>query len=190
MSDVEDFKSRIEASMKKLHQREWTKQKRENGIDRAPRKKIKDPEKLVEKDVRKWFEKMRFDFSVVESKAVWNNEAGAYIDGQTESGFSDIVGNNRHGLSMWVELKAKGKRSNASVAQVQFLLRKIKTNCFAVVVDGSSILDRYYSEWLQYIDSGDYIGGRKYLKSLLPERKLNEIGEGKNSNVSASDFFK
>lgn len=120
------------------------------------------PEKLVEADCLDWAKKNNCFFHVVESKGVYSQEADRFVAGQAENGYPDLSGNNSAGHSMWVELKAKDKRSNLSPGQYNFLLKKIEQGCFAVVVDSSERLNEFYYSW---------VGSKNkeaYLKSILP----------------------
>ncbi|MCB0415993.1 MAG: hypothetical protein KDD50_16765 [Bdellovibrionales bacterium] len=134
--------------------------------EKQSRKKKNDkPEKLVEKDVLAWCEKNNISMHVIESKAVYSATAGRYLSGKAEPGFPDLVGNNKAGLSMYVELKAKDRRSNLSIEQYEFLLSKIKEGCFAVVVDSDKRLEEYY---FTFLNSKSREG---YLKGVLPVPK-------------------
>ena len=128
----------------------------------GPKRKNEKPEKEVEKDVLDWSKKNNCFLHVVESKAVYSVSAGRYLAGQAEDGYPDLSGNNTDGHSMWVELKAKGKRSNLSVNQYEYLCSKIDQNCFAVVVDSSDILNEFYYSWKNSKNR------QAYLKSVLP----------------------
>lgn len=131
----------------------------------SARGKSKKPEKLVEKDCLDWAKKNSVFLHVVESKAVFSQAAGRYLSGQVESGFPDIVGNNMSGQVMWIELKAKGKRSTLSPVQYLFLTEKIKQGCFAVVVDSADLLHEYYYTWKSSKNPPSY------LMSLIPVPK-------------------
>jgi hypothetical protein len=125
-------------------------------------KKNESPEKDVEKSCLAWGGKNRCYFHVVESKAVYSHAAGRYTHGQAESGYSDLSGNNANGHSLWVELKAKGRRSNLSAEQYWFLKSKIEQGCFAVVVDSAEILNEFYYKWAGSKNK------ESYLISILP----------------------
>ena len=110
------------------------------------------PEKQVEKSVLEWCARSGFDISVVESKAVYSRSAGRYLRGQTEAGFSDLVGVTSTGRACFIELKAEGKRSTLKPHQYDFLLRKIKLGAFACCVDSVELIDSIYTRWLNIID--------------------------------------
>jgi hypothetical protein len=121
--------------------------KKTSGVKKKKSKNSR-PEKQVEKEVLALSKILGFDLSVIESKAVYSRAAGVYLSGQAEQGFSDLVGNDKNGHALFIELKAKGKLSTVSASQIYFLTRKIKTNAFAVVVDSSDLLARLYTQWV------------------------------------------
>ena len=108
------------------------------------------PEKQVELEIISWGSRNGFDLTVVDTSAVWNPMAGRYLSKQASESLPDMIG-NYGGLSVWIELKAPGRRcvinSKSSQHQRAFLMRKIKQGCFAVVSDGEahlrSIWDKY-----------------------------------------------
>lgn len=128
----------------------------------SSRGKNKKPEKIVEKDCLDWAKKNSVFLHVVESKAVFSQAAGRYLRGQTESGLSDLIGNNTSGHSVWIELKAKDRRCTLSLIQHKFLSEKISQGCFAVVVDSADRLHEYYYTWLNNKNP------KAYLTGLLP----------------------
>ncbi len=119
-----------------------------NGVKRKSNAR---PEfELTVKPCWKWFAANGFSMSIIESRAVYNADAGRYIDGQTESGFPDSVGCCPDGTAAFVEFKAPGSLSNISLGQYEFLMEKIKLGCFAVCVASVSSLDR---TWCDFIDA-------------------------------------
>lgn len=133
------------------------------------RKKNHAPEKVVEKQVLAWLSGQGFCVSVVESKAHYSKAAGAYLGQSAPSGFPDIVGNDRHGRAIYIELKAPGKLSTVRPAQVLFLLRKIETNCFACVIDSLERLQELYQFWDQTVERD---ARENYLRSRLPKKAI------------------
>jgi hypothetical protein len=97
------------------------------------------PEKLVELEVISWGNRNGFDLTVVDTSAVWNPIANRYLSKQASESLPDLIGNYGW-LSVWIELKAPGRRcvinSKSSQHQRAFIMRKIKQGCFAVVSDG------------------------------------------------------
>jgi hypothetical protein len=144
---------------------------------RQVRQRNESPEKQTEKEVLNYCLMQGFDVSVVESKAVYSRSAGRYLRGQTEAGFSDIVGTDKNGFAVFIELKASGKLKTISQSQTEFLKRKIESNAFACCVDSSDMLDHIYNNWLN-LKSSSSVEAKKYLMSILP----------KNNKAKDNDF--
>lgn len=157
--------SRRHAGIKKREPKEKKKVQKENGT----------PEGAVQKEVLDWCKQRGFDISVVESKAVYSRSAGRYLRGQTEAGFSDLVGVSPNGRAVFIELKALGKRSTLKPHQYDFLLRKIKLFAFAVCVDSVRSLDDAFNTWSNLIhDNPDQ--ARMFLEEHLPKsRRTKEM---------------
>lgn len=119
------------------------------------------PEKDFVKEVMIWLDTHSFSCHVVESRAVFNPKIGRYLSSQAVPGFPDIVGCDQYGRSVWIEVKAPGKRSTVKPHQLDFLKGKIANNCFAVCIDSIQDLSTWYKEWMQVGD------GRQYLLSKL-----------------------
>jgi hypothetical protein len=111
-----------------------------------------------------------FEIHTIEAKAVWNVEAGRYVNGQAESSFPDMVGNDKYGNVLYIEAKAPGKRSTLSLGQYEFLKRKIEMNCFAVCIDSVDLFKELYKKWLK--GSGD--SRKQLLINELPLSKKNK----------------
>ncbi len=131
-------------------------------------KKNKKPEKEVEKTVMGWLRWHGFSCDVIESKAVFSAKLGRYMHSQAVPGMADIIGNNKDGIGIYIELKAPGKISNVSEAQDKFIREKIETNCFACVVDSSTLLEKIYQAW---VSIGDLAEKRLFLIKLLERSK-------------------
>lgn len=131
------------------------------------------PEKQVELEVLAWGKRNNFDLTVIDTSAVWNPMANRYLRRQASESLPDLIG-NYGSLSVWIELKAKGQRSNInskkSRHQRDFLIRKIKSGAFACVTDGENHLNIL---WTKYRDAKDMIEKRAVLINDLP--KLKEI---------------
>lgn len=138
---------------------------------RSPKKKNKKPEKIVEKQVTDWCKKHDLDVSIVECKGVYNSATNTYLHGMTEPGYSDLSGNNKYGMAVYIELKAKGRRSTIRLRQMQFLVRKIKAGCFAVVVDSPEILEEQYYQWFDLVMAKRIDEAKSYLLSVLPKKR-------------------
>jgi hypothetical protein len=134
-------------------------------LKRTVRRKNNKPEKLVETACMKWFKAHGFSMDIIEGKGGRN----AYGAITVRPGYVDCSGNDKYGSSVYVEFKARGRRYNLSMLQRKFLEEKIRTNCFAVVVDSAEILEEYYDTWSDIICP---IEKRVYLTSLLPKSKV------------------
>ena len=88
-----------------------------------------------------WLKDNDFSCHVVESKAVYNRQAGTYVSGQAEKGMSDIVGSTPDGRACFIELKAKDRCSTLKDHQRDFLMTKIKRGAFACCVDSVERLE-------------------------------------------------
>lgn len=69
------------------------------------------------------------------------------MNGKTRPGFPDMCGNTPDGHSVWIEVKAPGRRNTIRPDQREFLLGKIATNCFAICCDSTQYFDRVSAEW-------------------------------------------
>jgi len=134
------------------------------------------PEKQVEREVLSWSKDNDFDLTVIESKAVYNVQAGRYMDSMTSESMPDLCG-NKGPLACFIELKAMGKLKTLKEHQREFLVRKIKQGCFAVCVDGSDSLARL---WKSYSLSVDKIS---FLLNSLPKRTPKQESEIKRNEV-------
>jgi len=108
----------------------------------------------------------------VEAKATFSASAGRYLHGQTVPGFPDICGNMPDGHSCWIEVKAKGRRSTLIDDQREFLLDKIATNAFAVVVDSIELLENFTIEWKKSAAK------KAYLLRALPPKRDKDMDSG------------
>lgn len=110
------------------------------------------PEKLVEQEVMSNAWQHGFDLTVIESKAVYSKSIGRYIRGQTSESVTDLVG-NRGIISCYIELKAKGKRSQFNTPknyrQRAFVERKINSGAFVCVVDSWDLLWKIFNLWIR-----------------------------------------
>ena len=133
----------------------------------------KKPEKLVEKDCLLWAKNNQIFLHIVEAKAVFSQAVGRYLSGQVESGFPDLVGNNNNGQVLWVELKAKDRRSTITPLQYLFLKTKIEQGCFAVVVDSADRLHEYYYTWLNGKNQQGYLTGLLPIPSRIRDETFD-----------------
>jgi len=157
----------------KLHKKDQARIKRGS-------RKNKKPEKLVEAHVLVWAKDNGLDLTVVESKAVYSERSGLYMSSPTSESVCDLIG-NYGALSIWIELKAKGRRSSLKMHQREFLLRKINAGCFACVTDRTDHLDKLFRKFI----SLNRLQGVHLLLEALPQH----IDRDKNSSVDAEFGF-
>lgn len=140
-----------------------------------PRRKNQRPEFEFKKIAKKWLEEKGFSINVVESKAVYSESSGRYISGQTDSGFSDIVGvTPLRGVACYIELKAPGSRARLKEHQRQFLISKIDRFAFAVCTDSIHHLETRYNLWANLYDMGMYMEAKNFLLKDLPKSSLKD----------------
>jgi hypothetical protein len=136
-----------------------------------PRRKSKNasPENDFKAEIVNWLESQNFLINVVESKAVYSVSAGRYLRGQTEAGFSDLVGVTPYrGVACFIELKAPGKRTTLREAQRAFLISKINHQAFAVCVDSIDSFRTVYVAWLDLIQKERIMEAKNLLLKHLP----------------------
>ena len=110
---------------------------------------------------------------MVEAKAVFSVATKRYTGKTTSFGLSDIVGNSSTGLAIYIELKAPGRRVGSAIRpkQREFIIRKIKTGCFAIVTDSA----QYANEvWLKF-QPLDYEQRVELLLSELPAHNQRQL---------------
>lgn len=134
--------------------------------DQKPKRKNAKPEKFLEKEVLAWASSKAIHLHVVEAKAVYSQSAGRYLRGQAEAGLPDLIG-NIEGLSVWIELKAKGRRSTLKPHQQAFLIAKIEQGCFAACIDSVDQLESLLSTYFKTAFSDR----AKLLLDHLPKKK-------------------
>jgi hypothetical protein len=153
-----NFRDRVRGALEKHHAKQIkTRRTKPNG----------KPEKAVEKSCLDWLRAHGFSVNVVESKAVFNAQAGRYIRGQADQGFADCVGCFNNGLAVFIEFKAPGRLATLRPAQKAFLREKIDCGAFAVVADG---VDRLKEAWATFTDIRRTEGvaqSKDYLRSLI-----------------------
>ena len=133
-------------------------------------RKNNSPEKDVETECLLWLRSSGFSMTVIESKSVYSAKANRYLTGMVASGFPDLIGCDKHGFLVAIELKAKGELSTLRFKQRIFLMDKINSNCFAVCVDRVTSLQVYYVEWIKLRRENEKLS-REYLLSILPKTK-------------------
>ena len=156
----EDYKARVKAATEKY----LTK----NDPNKVHRKN-EEPERELQKEVIKWLNSIGWDVDSIDSKAQFSEGQGRYISQNAKPGISDVVGNDPNGIAVYIEMKAPGRRSSLRHNQRLFLLRKIKTNCFAIVADSKEFISTAYKRWS--LDYADRAKRNAILLSLLPPEK-------------------
>ena len=158
------YKKSVEQAITRFFERE---QKKAAG----PTRKNSKPEKKVEQEVLAWCKAKGWSVSVVESKAVFSQRQGRFLQGQAKKGFADLVGLTDTGRFVAIELKAPGKRSTLREEQRKYLHSVIAKHGFAAVVDCATLLDKTYTQWTQHTDPQIYL-----LSCLPPEPKRRGDG--------------
>lgn len=129
------------------------------------------PEKLVEFEIIAYGKRNGFDFTVVDTAAVWNPQAGRYVGSKASERLPDLIG-NWGAVSVWVELKARGCRSVINSRkcshQLAFLIRKINQGCFACVTDS----EEHFNTVVQKFKAAKDVAERRaILISDLPKNR-------------------
>jgi len=136
-----DYKKRIEKSILRFSKAQLPKQPR--------KKKNENQEGPVVLEIKKGLTALGFDLNIVEAKAVYNHAAGRYISGQVDPGYPDLSGNGPNGESVFIEVKASGKRSTLRLEQYAFLKNKIDKNCFAICADSFEYALNAFNTWIK-----------------------------------------
>lgn len=145
----------------------YAKQLRE--FTKKPKKKNQSPEADFKKEAMAWLNSKGFSVHSIESKAVWNPKANRYIRGQTDSGFSDLVGvTPTYGVACFIELKAPGRRSTLKEHQKHFLISKIDKMAFAICTDSIAHIDGIFMRWQDAFMRQDFMEAKKLLLQDLP----------------------
>lgn len=135
-------------ALHKFFERDWKKQQAEIRRDNGQTKPRGAPEKKVVKDVLDWGKKYGFSLDVIEASGFDRVKMAMVHDTKIDPGYSDLSGNDRMGLSCYIECKAKGRRSQLKDHQREFLIRKINSGAFACVTDSVDFLHNLYHQWL------------------------------------------
>ena len=141
------------------------------GLTREPRAKNKKPEKDTESSVLEWSKHNNCFLHVIESSS-YDPISRRKTLSKAQAGFPDLVGNTNEGLSLYIELKAKDRRSTLREDQRSFLTMKIHQGCFAVVVDSRARLEQY---WKGYHSLKTSQEKKAYLLDCLPKKRKNKV---------------
>ena len=131
----------------------------------AKRGTYKKPEKITEKECMAWCRKQGFSMEIIDASGAYKNAYGAI---PVKAGFSDSVGVMSNGTAVFLEWKARDRRSQAKDHQIAFLKEKIEHNAFAAVVDSVEYLEWLYHQWL---GSTNRV---QLLLDALPKRRLRK----------------
>lgn len=164
---MDEFKRRIQNALDRHSSRQikTPKRKKHNG----------KPEAILALDIKKTLNEWGWSVDIVESKAVYSEAAGAYLHGKTRPGFSDIVGNDCNGFAVYIEVKAKGKRSTVRPDQYKFLTEKINTNAFAIVADSIEYISNAHDVWSTSRDKNFLLDELPKLQPRWAERDKDPV---------------
>lgn len=151
----------------------YSKKELKKWAPKRPRlKRNKHPERdLVQVPCVAWMRQIGWIVKIYESKATWNPSQQRYMQQAMAAGHADCMGNTLDGLTVAVEFKAPGKlktfTKDGNQRQIEFIIEKIDSNCFACVVDSLEMLKRI---WIEYClaKSQSLETARAYLLSQLP----------------------
>ena len=143
-----------------------------------PKRKNSDPEEQVAKACMDWFKSQGWSMQRVESKYKLVN--GRWVDAGIGAGTADSFGSTDLGHAAIVEFKAPGKRltlwREGNERQAEYLIDKIATHAFAVVVDSAEDLANWYSLWLRARDQSPGLA-KSFLFDLLPRKPKRKLDE-------------
>jgi len=98
-------------------------------------------------ELKKHLAELGWSMTIIEARANFSEESQRYTSGAVAAGYPDLSGNMADGRAVFIEVKAKGKRSTIRPAQHQFLIGKISSNCFAACIDSIECFEKLFSEW-------------------------------------------
>lgn len=164
-----DYKKRV-----KLAVDNWSiKQLKKDSPSLLPKKKNKTPEADFLKKLKKHIEENHgWSLDVIDSKGQFSEDAQRYVYGKTRSGYSDMSGNMLNGLASYLEVKAPGKRSTLREDQMNFLIEKINSNCFAIVTDSIEHFEMILEKFKKAENR------KAILLNDLPKGKANQVDDG------------
>lgn len=163
-----NYKKSVQDSMKRYYERQLN-----QGVSREVKAKNKKPEKNTEAAVLEWSRHNNCFLHVIESSS-FDPVSRRKTLSKAQAGFPDIVGNTNDGLSLYIELKAKDRRSTLREDQRSFLIMKIHQGCFAAVVDSRERLEQY---WKGYHSLKTINEKKSYLLDCLPNKRKKNSDE-------------
>lgn len=127
------------------------------------------PEKQVQiLEVEPWLRQHGFSYEIYDSKGAYSASLGRYVRNKgLKKGTPDIIGCDKNGIALFLELKEPKKGHVLRLEQYIFLRTKILSNAFAVCVSSSAQLEEYYLKWSN-LESAK----QEYLLSCLPDKVL------------------
>lgn len=155
----DETRSRIKKSVEKYITK--------NDPNRVKRKNS-SPERDLQKRVIKHLNSIGWSVDCVDSKATFSQSQGRYISQSHAPGLADIIGNDSDGHSVYIEMKAPGRRNTLREAQREFLLKKIASNSFALVADSLEFILINHQVWRQACLPDQR---KDFLTNLLPLEK-------------------
>ena len=134
------------------------------------------PEKWVEHECLLWMRSQGWDVNIFDSKATYSKALKMYVKNRyMPTGVSDCCGNMKNGIAVYVEFKAPGRLAGFwnkdNIDQQSFLLAKINSNAFAVVVDSAERLSQIYNDYVKV--RADYLNPettKEFLIKSLPKK--------------------
>lgn len=164
-------KDSTKAALDRFFAKDAKRREREMGTGQPKTPRGRPEFEQTVKPCWKWLEANGFSMSIVESRAVYNAEAGRFVDGQAEAGFPDSVGCCPDGTGAFVEFKAPGKRSTVRPGQYEFLKAKLELGCFAVVADSVESLANQWREY-SHLRAMNRQLAINFLRRQLPEPRV------------------
>lgn len=121
------------------------------------KKKNDNPERQLQIQVVKDLNDLGWSVDSVESKATFSQRAGRYISQSARPGMSDIIGSTPGGRSVFIELKAPGRRANIRYQQYEFLVEKIRKHAFGICADSLRYILDTYLAWSSHPDPVEFL---------------------------------
>lgn len=168
---MDDTKTRVKRAIEAYSKKQLPK----SG---GTKRKNSKPEKTVEQECLYWMRSQQWDVQIFEAKATYDPRRQIYRQQSMKAGTLDCGASiPPNGISAWIEFKAPGKLSTLRDSQRDFMLKKIETGCFTCVTDSAHRLRTIFMQWRIYIESGQTIAAKKYLKDMMPEKPKQKPGE-------------
>lgn len=132
---------------------------------------MKSPEKQVEEQIMAWAFRQNIVLWVFDSKGQFSESSNRYVKNQgIMKGCSDLLGLDRDGFFVAIELKAQKKGKVCRLEQRQFLERVIRQGGFGAVVDSPEAIAELYQGWALLRQNRD--SSVKFLLDSLPKKVL------------------